>query len=359
MRIRYPIVGGSGNDRLLGGDGNDTLLGGDGNDTLLGGENGNDYLNGEDGNDFLDGGSGNDFLDGGSGNDRLRGWVGNDTLYGEDGNDYLDGGSGDDSLDGGSDNDTLYGGLGNDLLLGWIGNDSLRGGSGNDSLYGGSGNDSLYGGSGNDSLYGSAGADRFIVGFGPNYFALIADFNRSQGDRLVLRSNVEYELKSFTRGTGTYIYQNGDRIAGLQNIGLGGARNILTLHTDFLLNGSYGNDSLLGGNGKDILNGGNYGNDTLLGGAGADRFVVGFGFDYFALITDFNRSQRDRLVLRSNVEYELKSFTNGTGTYISQNGDRIAGLQNIGLGEARNILANHEENVYAHSAVPHQGGGRE
>ncbi|MBC6418959.1 MAG: hypothetical protein GDA44_09320, partial [Prochloron sp. SP5CPC1] len=116
------------------------------------------------------------------------------------------------------------------------GNDTLYGGDGNDTLWGSSKNYIFYSGPGNDTLYGGSGADRFIIDSDLNHFALIADFNRSEGDRLVLESSFqdEYDLESFTKGTGTYISLNDNRIAGLQNIGLGEAQDILAHHTNFI-----------------------------------------------------------------------------------------------------------------------------
>ncbi len=85
---------------------------------------------------------------------------------------------------------------------------------------------------------------QFIIGSDLNHFALIVDFNRSEGDpagiryaaRLVLDSSFQnqYDLESFTKGTGTYISLNDNQIAGLQNIGLGVAQDILANHTDFI-----------------------------------------------------------------------------------------------------------------------------
>ncbi|MEH2246161.1 beta strand repeat-containing protein, partial [Nostoc sp.] len=79
-----------------------------------------------------------------------------------------------------------------DVINGQGGNDFIDGNSGNDLLRGGSGNDVLIGGSGNDTLVGGAGADSFFYNTDAA-FALtavgvdaIADFNRSQGDKIIL-----------------------------------------------------------------------------------------------------------------------------------------------------------------------------
>jgi serralysin len=48
-------------------------------------------------------------------------------------------------------------------------------------LRGGRGNDVLFGNGGTDELWGGKGADRFVYSEG----AVIMDFNKSEGDRLV------------------------------------------------------------------------------------------------------------------------------------------------------------------------------
>ena len=87
---------------------------GSNNDLLIGTEGQDNTLSGLGGNDVLICGSGNDTLDGGDGNDVLVGGAGNDTLLGGKGNDWLEGGAGDDVLQGGAGNDFLLGGDGND-----------------------------------------------------------------------------------------------------------------------------------------------------------------------------------------------------------------------------------------------------
>uniref|UniRef100_A0A8J7CZ89 VCBS repeat-containing protein n=1 Tax=Desmonostoc muscorum LEGE 12446 TaxID=1828758 RepID=A0A8J7CZ89_DESMC len=89
-------------------------------------------------------------------------------------------------------NDVINGQGGNDKIDGKSGNDHLRGGAGNDTLIGGAGNDTLVGGAGNDVLTGGTGADRFLYNtsavFNGSAIGVdtITDFNRSQGDKIVL-----------------------------------------------------------------------------------------------------------------------------------------------------------------------------
>lgn len=133
--------------------------------------------------------------------------------------------------------DSITTGDGADQILGGDGNDLLKGNRGNDNLGGGAGNDTLVGTNqinyanlfpnnfprDNDILSGGDGADRFVLGardngdLGPYYandddnlsYALISDFNPSQGDviqlygfasdySIVNRSGVSYIYWKFT-----------------------------------------------------------------------------------------------------------------------------------------------------------------
>ncbi len=88
--------------------------------------------------------------------------------------------------------DVINGQGGNDKIDGKSGNDHLRGGAGNDTLIGGAENDTLVGGAGNDVLTGGTGADRFVYNTSAVFNAsaigvdTITDFNKSQGDKIVL-----------------------------------------------------------------------------------------------------------------------------------------------------------------------------
>ncbi|MEH2305777.1 choice-of-anchor D domain-containing protein [Nostoc sp.] len=113
----------------------------------------------------------------------------NDVINGQGGNDIIDGKSGDDLLRGGTGNDLLIGGKGNDLLIGGEGNDTLVGGEGNDILVGGMGADTFLYNSNAAFTSAAIGADT------------IADFNRSQGDKIVLSKTTFSAITSFV-GTG-------------------------------------------------------------------------------------------------------------------------------------------------------------
>ena len=231
----------------------ENLIGSQSNDTILG-STADNYLNGSGGNDSLNGGNGNDTLDGGTGNDTLIGGAGNDIYYVDSISDVVQEApnQGTDSvfasisytLGANVENLILTGtsninGAGNDLdnlIQGNAGNNFLTSGNGNDTLIGGSGQDYMYGEAGNDilngyggtvgetdQLTGGTGADTFIVGdatrvfylgAGNGDFAVIADVNAAEGDKIQLHGNAgNYLMGVGNAGVGTsatdgFLYYN-------------------------------------------------------------------------------------------------------------------------------------------------------
>jgi len=202
----------------ISGDNSNNTLNGTNSDDVIYGYNGNDYVYANGGNDLVYGGGNDDRLWGGTGNDKIWGEDGADELRGDDGNDELRGGNQDDKLWGGNQDDKLWGEEGNDQLVGDAGNDELTGGNGDDKIWGSAGNDLLWGERGNDqltgddgsdilngygftdnerdTLIGGTGADRFVLGDansvfytknGNSDYAVIADFNRGEGDVIALK----------------------------------------------------------------------------------------------------------------------------------------------------------------------------
>ncbi|MEH1823826.1 MAG: choice-of-anchor D domain-containing protein, partial [Nostoc sp.] len=95
----------------------------------------------------------------------------------------------------------------NDVINGQGGNDIIDGKSGDDLLRGGAGNDLLIGGQGNDTLVGGIGADSFIYNTNAVFTSAavgidaIADFNHSEGDKIVLDKTTFNAITSVV-GTG-------------------------------------------------------------------------------------------------------------------------------------------------------------
>jgi Ca2+-binding RTX toxin-like protein len=130
------------------------------------------------------------------------------------------GGSGDDYIIANDRAGILFGGGGDDELWGGAGADWLQGDGGNDLLWGGTGQDVLVGGSGADLFWFQSTADSSK---NPKFADVILDFNRLDGDLIVLqnidairggRDNAFTFLgtRNFTKTAGDLIYKvvNGD-----------------------------------------------------------------------------------------------------------------------------------------------------
>lgn len=107
-----------------------------------------------------------------------------------------------DTLTGTPANNIIDGKAGNDRIDGLSGNDTLIGGAGNDTLIGGAGNDTLIGDAGNDILTGGTGADQFVFNTNATFtestigIDQITDFNRSEGDKIVLAKTTFSQISS-------------------------------------------------------------------------------------------------------------------------------------------------------------------
>ncbi len=299
------INGLAGDDTIVGDNGDDTITGGAGNDTIDG-ENGTgdiavfsgalaDYtvvtdasgvttvthLNGgADGVDtltnvellqFSDQTINTPPFDPGTG--PINGTAGDDILAGTAGDDEINGLGGDDDITGGAGNDTINAGDGFDLVEGGDGDDIINGEGGPDILIGDAGNDQLNGGDGDDDLEGGAGNDTLDGGAGT------ADIAIFSGDL------ADYEIVTDANGVTTVTHLNGgtDGVDTLTNVELleFADQTINTPPFDPTpgpINGTAGDDNLVGTGEADIINGlggddtivGDNGDDTITGGAGND-----------------------------------------------------------------------------------------
>ncbi|WP_439815000.1 beta strand repeat-containing protein [Zavarzinia sp. CC-PAN008] len=238
---------------------------------------------------------------------QLFGAAGNDTLLGGAGENYLSGDAGDDLLSGLAGDDSLLGGVGNDTLLAGTGNDKVFGGDGNDTfrmaeaeLGGVTGNrDSLLGGLGIDTLqFTTAGT---IAGSDLSGVEQIEVIRLASGNNTV--ALLERNATSATGGVITVVGNAGTDVLDASSVDTGGVHLLGAAGNDTLiggggrnvLDGGEGNDVLVAGSGTNTLIGGN-GNDTfrfedpftsasIIGGAGADTLVVGGGFGAWTLPT--------------------------------------------------------------------------
>ena len=297
----------------------------------INGGNGNNTLNGTNGADVIRTGGGNNFVDAGAGADRIFTGDGNDTVWAGNGFDFIDaraggrnflhGGAGNDTIWGGNHGDTINGGTGDDVIIAGSGDDLLIGGGGNNLIRAGSGNDTIIAGAG-DTVYGGAGRDRLILeSGGPAALHItVTAHNGPSVDGFITFANgarlyfheIE-ELPSLPTRPGsapdglpgsdprsitgtmshdTLIGGDGDdllnALAGDDLIFATGGNNVIWGgRGDDTIWGADGNDTVGGGLGDDVIHGvggnnmlwGSEGNDTVYGGTGNDTIGGGSGND--------------------------------------------------------------------------------
>ncbi|MDA8585143.1 hypothetical protein N9L47_02625 [Rhodobacteraceae bacterium] len=375
------LLGGSGNDVIEGGEGNDTVNGGSGDDTVLGGL-GNDRVIGGNGNDVVDGGAGTDKVYGGRGNDTLFGGEGSDSLYGGNDDDTLDGGAGNDKLYGGNGSDVLVASTGNDTLNGGDGTDVavftgnradytvtqinattviVTDADGNaarvveiegfqfadvtqtfdevhqpysnpdDLFVGTSTAETFDGGAGNDTLTGDNLYDVFFGGEGTDTFdfsdnttgVAVVDFSigtpSSEGD-LFVASVDDNDISSTTgRSDGVERMIGTDHDDQFQIVN-GDVTYVDAGAGDDVVLGSFGDDTILGGDGNDIL-AGIFGDDLIETGDGFDILFVdrdtfsgpatGDGHD---VVTDFDPTLDMLIVQYDSLNETYDPFADLTQT---------------------------------------------
>ncbi len=251
------------------------------------------------GDDNITGFSTSDILDGLSGNDIISGLEGNDQLNGNIGNDILKGGGGNDTLLGGDGQDSLFGDAGNDILNGGLGvDDYMSGDEGND-IYlfaAGDGNTTI---NNYDISIGRYDVLRFAPGINPSQVLAQRSVDslrlmlQSTGETITVQDHFrinfiypdQYILNAVEFADGTI--WNSTLINQLVMQGTTGNDTLIGsssddtvdgLSGDDFLSGDRGNDYLSGNNGNDVLYGG-YGNDSLLGGDGQDSLYGDDGAD--------------------------------------------------------------------------------
>jgi Ca2+-binding RTX toxin-like protein len=320
----FTIYGGAGNEAIFGGYKGDTILGGAGNDYICGGD-GADSIDAGDGDDVvytskagltedssINGGLGSNTLvfatPGESGcwdNEsygaisfnlsselsnassflNIGGGGNNDTLTGDDNANVIIGAGGDDTLNGGGGNDTIYGDSHLNDSSGTIygirsygitdGNDTISGGDGDDVIYGDGGDDILDGGAGNDTISSGSGSDTIIITSSTNS-DILTDFTDGT-DAIGFDNSLNVGNLTFVAsGNDTQIKNGSDillTLTGLSSSSISVIDFQSTNITDQTINGTSGDDILIGGAGDDTFNGG-AGSDTLIGWGGDDIFNI-------------------------------------------------------------------------------------
>lgn len=266
-----------------------------------------------------------DFLLGSVANDQIYGYGDNDEIDGRDNHDYLRGSYGDDALAGGSGDDDISGGDDNDVIAGGTGDDYLNGNYGNDvyAFNRGDGHDLI------ENYPGSINGDVDTISFGVDILPedVLARIDSESGDLILSIAGTEdsiaiwwlnpysnyvpypyyqvsriqfvdangsarifdliaivdaHKADLLAAGTATPIALFGDDTTSFELTGAvemaGGDYAVAYAQTGDLfatpryLQGSWGDDTMLGRAGDDTIEGG-YGNDTLKGGAGDDTYV--------------------------------------------------------------------------------------
>lgn len=261
-------------------------------------------------------------LDGGDGNDTISGKAFNDLLRGNAGDDQLTGRAGDDTLQGGDGNDVLQGDAGSDILEGGNGDDTYRIGSASSSadiLRDAIGHNSLF--FGTDQIQGTIAYDAASTQWNTAVGGTLYTLDLVNGTLFITAANGLYDearIEQFTNG------QYGITLAPQTGLVINGTQGNDTLLGSALgdtISGLGGNDKLDGHEGANILSGG-LGNDTLLGGIGNDTLTGGDGADQFMIyaasgtqttITDFDSSELGEAIDLTQFGYTSFSQISITG----------------------------------------------
>jgi Ca2+-binding RTX toxin-like protein len=235
---------------------------------------------------------------------------------------------------------SLPGTDGDDVLVGSAANEHFDGGFGNDTIEAVAGDNIIDGGRGNDRMISGTGADTFVfrLAYGRN---VIEDFNPTQ-DRIALDALLPVDLAFHDLGTasllaandGTYFWfagmtgltitdltfvdMNGDPLlpAGAPIVIQGTAGDDMLIGSSAennIIFGGAGNDFLYGVGGDNILDGGT-GNDFMASGTGSDSFVFRLG-DGANVIENFDVAQ-DRIALDGLAPSDLVLIDFGGGSQL-------------------------------------------
>ncbi|MGY6643661.1 MAG: hypothetical protein ACXIVD_00425 [Salinarimonas sp.] len=380
-----PIAISSAYVRIQGTFGDDELFGADEQDNHILGGAGNDIIHAVGGNNILDGGTGNDILHSGTGNDTfvfragdgMNNVIGFDPtrdrialdgveladlsfyqywngaqIYLADGTDFffedLTGVTMDAFIFVDMDGNllaaqepliVLQGTTGDDTLIGSSSqNNHIIGDAGDDFLYGVGGDNILDGGTGNDFMASGAGQDTFVfrLGDGQN---VIQDFDITQdrialdgltpndvdvigstgGTQLLAADGTEFWFIGLTGVSKTdlsFVDMDGNPLAAQEPLivlqGTAGDDSLVGSSTqNNHIIGDAGDDYLFGVGGDNLLDGGT-GNDFMTSGAGQDTFVFRLG-DGQNVIENFDITQ-DRIALDDLDEEDLTLTDFGGGS---------------------------------------------
>ena len=158
----------------------------------------------------------------------LNGGDGNDTILGTNDADLIGGQMGDDSVLAGGGDDRIFGGEGDDILTAGQGNDVIDGGTGDDFIFGALGNDTATGGEGRNRFFNSGNHGDTMH---------ITDYNRDEGDFLVVDGDL-FDRSQFALRYEVTVTDTGTDASNLR-IGIMEQNDFRTLFT-------FGNETDLG-----------------------------------------------------------------------------------------------------------------
>ena len=208
------------------------------------------------------------------------------------------------------DGDPIIGANEDDSLTGTDKGEEISGGAGNDALDGGGGDDTLEGGAGADVLIGGEGTDSAsyagsMAGVVVRLHVPVFRSGDARGDTFGRMVAFEYTVEG----------ENGERVT-MEEI-VPDIENLIGSVHDDILAGDGRDNTLIGGEGDDILYGGPVGGDDMMyGGTGMDRIYGGKGDD-----TLYGEAGDDRLW--GGPDDDTLHGGAGADTYMGRQGNDI------------------------------------
>ncbi|SMP52273.1 calcium-binding protein [Fibrobacter sp. UWB10] len=233
-----------------------------------------------------------------------------DYIYGGNGSDIIFGDDGADGASASGGNDVIEGGADNDFIDGDAGDDRITGGSGEDVIYGGQGNDILDGGAGNDIVFGDDGINGFATDQKgtSDLFAYQEDSEARKNQGLVFGDTINSFVNNF-----------GIKADAKSNTS-GGADTIIAGNGSDIVDGQSGDDSyivnMMGGGNRAYTNvmdsGENDASDSLTinGTVNADEFLIRASDLGLGMVASLPEIQTDPNSPASRTQIERVNFWN-------------------------------------------------
>lgn len=247
---------------------------------------------------------------GNKGDDEIYGGNGSDIIFGDDGKDETDLLENEIHVGG---NDVIEGGADNDFIDGDAGDDRITGGSGEDVIYGGQGNDMLDGGAGNDIVFGDDGINGFTTDQKgtSSLFVNQEDSEARKNQGLIFGDSINSFVNNF-----------GIKADAKSNTS-GGADTIIAGNGSDIVDGQSGDDSyivnMMGGGNRAYTNvmdsGENDASDSLTinGTVNADEFLIRASDLGLGMVASLPEIQTDPNSPVSRTQIERVNFWNVGG----------------------------------------------